>query len=292
MVTKTEKISIESLIKETNEIPTQPIYILKLLKLTSDIRTFSSDLVSHLAQDQGLASKIIGLARLKSKSTHIRASHIQQSIQRLGYQLVQNEVEVDLAKKYSHAVIPVKNHRLNTYWRLSIKTALVAKELAKLTNYEDYEMAFFAGLAHNLGRVILALRDIKTFEEIETLLKEGALSGREAEIEKLGFELNELGASFLLRGHMPEAVVEIIRKQNYAAYKDYLDPKLQKILVFAKFVAAALMDDGESTSKMWLRAQEHLKEIDLTLSYDEWTETINMLFLKILAFEDRVFVQR
>lgn len=291
MTTNAAFQKMDKWINETNEFPKHPVALLKLMKMTNDVATFSSDLVKELAQDQKLAEQIVQISRVKEKKAltgTIKASDIQRSIQRLGYELVQNEVEISLLKRYSKVISRLKNFKLLSVWKQSLRTALIAKELSKLSKYDSYEMSLFLGMNHKIGKIVTAFRDPKAFEEIEELIEQGH-SEKGAELIVLGFDHNIFGAKLLRAWGAPEKIVNIVKTYNDL---EQHDTELNRIFKFASFIASSIMDKNNSASSMWYTAQEHLKKLGIDYKFEEWQNKVNSLFIKILEIEDRVLMQQ
>ena len=101
------------------------------------------------------------------------------------------------------------------YWRHSIGTAILTREILSLTDqqFED-EADYVAGLLHNLGKLILAITFPVLFEEIYQ--KKHARIGDFILMEKkiVGWDHAKIGAYYLWNHHISDEIVEAIHWHN------------------------------------------------------------------------------
>ena len=101
------------------------------------------------------------------------------------------------------------------YWRHSIGTAILTREILALTDqqFED-EADYVAGLLHNLGKLILAITFPVLFEEIYQKKYERIEDFLLMEKNIVGWDHAKIGAYYLWNHHISDEIVEAIHWHN------------------------------------------------------------------------------
>ena len=272
-------------------LPKRPDLMLRLLEMTASVDTLSLDVVSTLAQDPELSANIIRQARLKldSRVNQITNKQLQQSIPRLGYDFVQTAIEVNCFKRFLKCLRPSANQDLINELRHSLRAAFIAKRLSRLSGFTQYNYAFFAGLMHNMGKIIIGLQDPRIFQEISNMSQRG-LDEKSAELILMGFEHNEISAKLVESWALPDIISKVIRCfEHPALLQEEEEKKLADILRLSKYIAKALNDKEKSPRSLMPRIREHLLSLADNFSDEDLQEEITDLYIKTLSMEDRVF---
>lgn len=86
------------------------------------------------------------------------------------------------------------------FWQHSLRCALVARGLAADLAYDDVERAYFAGLLHDIGKLMLHMGFPDVYDSFEMLPPSNHPSGgRQFELEKFGVTHDEIGAWVIRR---------------------------------------------------------------------------------------------
>jgi len=101
------------------------------------------------------------------------------------------------------------------YWRHSIGTAILTREILSLTDQEfEDEADYVAGLLHNLGKLILAITFPVLFEEIYQKKHEKIGDFLLMEKKIVGWDHAKIGAYYLWNHHISDEIVEAIHWHN------------------------------------------------------------------------------
>lgn len=287
---------VEDWVTETinsGSLPKRPDLMLKLLEMTSNVDTFSNDVVNTLALDEELSANIIRHARIKLdlRAKQISNKQLQLSIQRLGYDFVQGAIEVDCVKRFLKCLRPTNNQQLIAELRNSLRTAFIAKNIARIVGYSNHDYAFFAGLMHNMGKIIIGLREPRIQTEMHNMINRG-MDEKSAELILVGVEHNEIGAKLVEAWELPSRISDVIRYHEHPSLlKDEESRKLGNILRLSKYIAAALNDKEKSPRSLVNKSGEYLRVLGKEESDETVLEIIKELYIKTLSMEDRVFTQ-
>lgn len=288
-LTKDHKTSkkLDEMVEKTVELPQRQHLLYNLMNLTNDVRTFSSDLINRLVEADDLAAVIVEKAKV-SGSTKINAHQLKLSVQKLGYGLVQNEVQESLAKEYVKIYFNNEDQSLKLLIRKSVRLAFVAKELSRILHLNSPTISFFAGMNYYIGEMVLALREPRRFKEFEKLIAKG-VDYKTAEMAAVGFDMNELAAKMLEKFKLPEKLIDVISHKNKLTEVKAQNTKEAILLKFAVYVATMLGNKKTSPQAMWVRAHDFLLKLDIEMKSDDWVEEIKLLYIRLLEQEYKLY---
>lgn len=284
---------LQELSSETKEFPNKQLLIYNLMRMTNDVNTFDTELINYLAEDRELANLIIEKARLGARLSRatISASQLKQSIKRLGYGFVHNEVQNRFARQYVDVYYQTKNEHVKTLIKKSVRLAFVAKGIAKMLNYSNEAQCFCAGINYYIGDMILGLRDEISQKEVLKMQAQG-LDKKSAELSVLGFEAGELAARKLQEWLMPDHIVNVVRHNTDVTEVKDPNYKIAIIMKFAEFVNEALLDKKAGPHSMWDKAYEYLAKLGHKMEIDQWSDQIRLTYIQLLETEHALYQRK
>ena len=278
-----------SWIKETDELPSNQYLYYQLLKMTGNVNTFSDNIAKLIVGDAQIRDSIIEKARLsKAPFTRSKTYQVKQSIQRLGFNQIHDEVEIGFFKKYFQAVQVNQATHLAHLLRSMIRKALIAEFIAQLTNYKDPALAFITGLNYQVGQMVIGLRNPDIYSYIESRVEKGA-NLMETELSLLGFDSSELSVRMIQKWKLAPDLMEIAQNHQDLHRCRKTDKDLVNIISLASYIADYLKDTSNGIQSMWQFAEPYLASLDTAMTVEEWKKSMQALFLKIIAIEERVF---
>jgi len=152
-------------------------------------------------------------------------------------------------------------------WKHSVGVALASSVTAEMIRLPNGNLAFTAGLLHDIGKVVLNDYVAAEFAEICRLVTEQPMSFVEAEHQVLGFSHQEIGARMGEKWQLPEPIILSIRYHH-----DPGELRPPDSLVDAVYLAnciCLLLGIGVGEDGLCTRADEevmerhHLQEVDL-----------------------------
>ena len=286
---------LDEMVEQTNEFALKQHLFYNLLRLTSDVQTFRTDLVGYLANDVKLAKAIVKKAKQMSKrntslflTTKITRSDLRKSIEDIGYGAVHNELQAHYAKQYIDLYNSRKEAELKQQVKKSVRMAFLAVEIAKLVKYKDITSVFFAAMNYHIGEMVLFMRDQKRYHEYKKLVQKG-LAEKTAELVSFGFDLGELASKMLTRWQMPEHITDVIANKENPEEIRYENKQLNMILKFTSYMMKAMETKTASPKSLWSLASDYLEKFETKMDADEWQEAIKAIFIKVLETEYSLF---
>ncbi len=134
-------------------LPVMPQILSKLLNLCQRDEAGLGELAKLIAHDAGMTVKVLNVA---NGAAYNRSSHkvgLMQALSMLGVEMTKTLViSESIFQTFSSLA---RSANLEGYWVHALKTAVIARELAKKMSYPHSEEAYLAGLLHDTGRLAL-----------------------------------------------------------------------------------------------------------------------------------------
>ncbi|MDA0773000.1 MAG: HDOD domain-containing protein [Cyanobacteria bacterium] len=284
---------LQEMATQTKEFPSTQLLIYKLMRLTNDVTTFDTELINYLSEDTELASLIIQKAKIgvKLPGLTISQNQLKQSIKRLGYGFVYNQVQKRFAREYVQVYYNTDNQHIKTLVKKSVRLAYIAKGIAKMINYDNEAQCFCAGINYYVGEMILGLRDRIAHNEIVKMQQQG-FDKKAAELSVLGFDTGELAARKLEEWLLPDHIVNVVRNHdNPVNVKDH-NYKIAILMKFAEFVNDALLNKQSGPHAMWDKAYDYLAKLDSRMTIDQWSNQIRLIYIQLLETEHALYQRK
>lgn len=196
-------------IKAFKRLPILPQVLIRLIEICNDENINLQELSRILAMDAGLTSRVLYLANSSYYRNQEKISHIDQALLRMGRKTVKNLI-------FSAAVHQVfkNNHghdalHLKKFWRHSLLSAIIARLLANKTGYREPEQAFFAGMVHDMGRLVLSANFPDAYKELLDINPNESQKLLDEE-RKIGAPHTEVGAWLLSQWNIDSFTVDAV----------------------------------------------------------------------------------
>lgn len=205
------KEKIEEILKDSNKLPPMSNVVIKVLELLRDPAVSINQLATEISKDPVITASIIKL----SNSAYYRASKpirtVQESLMTLGTQTVKEMILVSASKAVLHKDLKGYALEAEEVWAHSLVVALLSSKISvhkKLNITKD--LAFTAGLLHDIGKVILAQFFPYHILDIRNDLKHMNSTFTELERKYFGYDHQEVGVQVLTAWNFPEELVEVV----------------------------------------------------------------------------------
>jgi HD-like signal output (HDOD) protein/signal transduction histidine kinase len=136
-------------------LPAMPQILIKLIELLQADDAGMPELAALIAKDAGMTSKILSVANSSAYQRHSRAVGLEQALVSLGTDMIKtlviSESVFQTFSNFPHS----GSTDLRAFWKGSLTTAVIARDIARAMDYPHVEEAYLAGLLHNVGRLAL-----------------------------------------------------------------------------------------------------------------------------------------
>src|SRR5262249_2582419 len=186
------EVGAEVMARET--LPTIPTVLAKSLQLDDAETASGKELIAVIERDQALTGKMLRLANSAFFGQSRKVATIPRAVVLLGFSTVRN---LALGVKVWDALgSGIAKTRLEELWSHAVAVAAAGRRLATRLGGGDPDEAFTAGLLHDVGRLVLAMR----FRDDYWRAVGGAEEGNDLETlerELIGVDHAEVGAWIL-----------------------------------------------------------------------------------------------
>ncbi len=193
--------------KYFKELPVIPAVASRIMSIAEDNIDISfKELEEIVSVDPMLTIKILKIANSALYARQNEIVNLQMAISLLGFKNIKSLVILLTASKFSKEL---KNKDiLNDFWKHSIATAFISKHIiVRKKDRKNEEIAFLAGLLHDIGQVALFQRYP---DQYRTFLIDQSGKGTAEDIEQslFGTDHCNLGGYILERWNFPDVYVK------------------------------------------------------------------------------------
>jgi diguanylate cyclase (GGDEF)-like protein/putative nucleotidyltransferase with HDIG domain len=227
------------LAREVDSLPSISVVVVRLLQLTRDDTTSIDDLVKLVETDPALGMAVLRRVNSAAYGLRNKIATLKQAVIILGFTSIRAiAVEVLL---YEQVVRRVDTHFDSlSYWRHSLAVAYLSRTMARQLGYPDADIAYSAGLLHDIGKIIMEAYGRISYSSIIPQLQESACSAYEAELRLVGVGHDALGGYFCARWEFPRQITLAVglHHQRFAALDlEAHERMLIAIVALANFMA-------------------------------------------------------
>lgn len=203
-------LQLDEILRKTQDLPSLPKAALLVIQETDRAEASASSVAALIGQDQAITARVLRLANSAYFGLSRQVKDLQEAVVILGMRNVRNLAIV--ASTFPWLMRPLKGYKLGPkqMWTHSFCVAVAAKDLAQKTKLVDPDVAFTAGLLHNIGKVVLS---VWIENKIETMMNFAArenITFDQMERRVLGFSHADVGAHLAEQWNLPQVFVETI----------------------------------------------------------------------------------
>lgn len=193
---------------ELERLPSIPHALIKLLAIVHDPQVEFSQITQIIQSDPALTTRIMSVANSGAYYQWNESKDFHRMVVALGLNRVKN-IAINSAVQQFFSQFNVDDKGLlSGFWKSSLNTACMAKNLAHITGYPNEDEAYVAGLLHKVGELICLMHDADEYLEQNNKLLSGNHTDTltEFEAKKSKMETAFIGSS------IPEIGAWIIQK--------------------------------------------------------------------------------
>ncbi|MGI6435208.1 MAG: HDOD domain-containing protein [Syntrophomonadaceae bacterium] len=204
------RFNMDDIIAAVNDLPALPHVVFQIMDLTDDPRATAQDVGKVISQDQGLTAKVLRLANSAYYGYSRKVATASEATVLLGFATIRSIV-------IAASMSDILNRELTGYalgpgdlWKHSFGTAMASRYIAQKSRFEAIEVAYTAGLLHDIGKVILNKFMKEIYHEVVEEATQCQISFLEAEKRVLGFNHALIGSRVARKWKLPADIVEAI----------------------------------------------------------------------------------
>ncbi len=238
-------------------LPTLPEVVTLLSELLRDERSSATDIEQAVRIDPAITANLIRSANSVYYSGCTPIISIREAVARIGMQRV---YEVAIGSSLKRAIpkrLPGYGISGQKFWSHCIATACIAEALAKEVKLDSADMAFTAGLLHDVGQLVIG----NFLDEMMPESNWWTFGTHSDEKQTLGCNHNEVGGEIATKWNLPTVVKQTCRwHHEFASTPKDCDVNLVAVVHLANaFAYIADFTGGSCMGEVFdPQAQQHL----------------------------------
>lgn len=195
------------------QLPPLPEAVVAMVSTLDEGKASIRDVAGLLQRDQALTARVLRLANSAFYGVPGRVASAHDAVNLIGLRSLRSLVATAaLAQSFAQPRATALN--LGVFWRHTVAVAFAARSLAA-AHALDEEMAYTAGLLHDVGRLALAAHFPQAHGALLQAGRQGLPGGRRLERRLLGTDHAEVGAIVAEHWHLPNPVVVVIARHHH-----------------------------------------------------------------------------
>ncbi len=156
LAAQVEALVLKRIEANTLELPTMPITAMKALDQLKKPNFTFKGIAATLEFDPMLVARVLKMASSAAYATGGKTPSLSDALARIGEKGVKTIIVEAAAEKIFNSRNAKIMESAKRVWRHSLAVAMLARDIAALTNGKDAEAAYLAGLLHDVGKPIVA----------------------------------------------------------------------------------------------------------------------------------------
>jgi putative nucleotidyltransferase with HDIG domain len=217
---------VQEIVANSRSLPSLPLVLNRILELINNDNSNVRELESLIKRDQSLSCRVLAAANSAYYGTTQKVETVGRAVVVLGFQKVREFCLGAGLMGLLGRSMSLDEDEAEAMWKHSLATAEAASSVARRSGIVDPELAFTAGLLHDLGKVVLAVYLTETY---------GPLKGRTWRDAEMVLDLDhqDLGLALAEQWGLPPSLAECMARHHCP------DPSL----TYAELVAAIHVAD-------------------------------------------------
>jgi putative nucleotidyltransferase with HDIG domain len=202
---------VAEVLRNVKTLPTLPDVAVRLIEMGDNPSVSTTELAELVEEDVALATRLLKLVNSPFFGVRREVESVQQALMILGMSNLRSLVLSGAALELFDRTGSVGTFSRKEFWIHSVAVAGAARTIAAKKRVVDPEVAFTAGLIHDMGKVVVDRYMHREFERIVRGSEEPGVTMREAEQAVLGVSHAEIGHHLASHWNLPDILCEAVR---------------------------------------------------------------------------------
>lgn len=204
-------VSISEVVRQAAALPSAPWLLPKLMERLGDSDSAADQVESLIRMDTGLASGTLRLANSAYFNNLIPCDSLSDAIVRLGFREIYRLATMKIVSAWLSTPVEGYGWEPGDLYRHSLTVAVAADLLAKETDAVPSEIAYTAGLLHDVGKLALAFVYSSRFDAVRQHQAAEQCPWRVAEHHVFGFDHTDVAGELLESWKFPSTLIDVVR---------------------------------------------------------------------------------
>jgi putative nucleotidyltransferase with HDIG domain len=202
--------AVEAFLYDHQCLNAMPENSIRILKMMQDVNFGMKQLAKLIEQDAAIAAKVIQTVNSAAYARANRITQLDRATVYLGFKTVKEIVVATTVQSVCRPVT-IGKYAIRDLWDHSVGVAVLCREFANRSKAVDPELAFLAGILHDIGLLLSAQSEVGTSSEVFEDAADQKTPFMEVEKSYFGFDHCELGDRLAAGWNFPAEVAAAIR---------------------------------------------------------------------------------
>ena len=210
----------ESILEQLHDLPSLPEIYIRVSGLLNNEKSTAQQIGDAVQSDPSLTSKILKVVNSAYYGLSQPVTSIPQTASLLGRERLGS---ILLGTAVKGLFSDMVNFSLDDFWKHSVKTAIISRQLAIQNSFiDDHEALFTAGLLHDIGRLVIAKTSPMQLFTVDSLIRKQGKDPLAAEVEVFGFSHADVGEVLLQAWNLPELLIQCVSNHHQTDHQGML----------------------------------------------------------------------
>ena len=216
LATELEAILTRRIEADQLVLPTMPAVALEVQAILDDEEAGMKEVARAMEKDPVLAARVVKMASSAAFASAGKKPTLDAALARLGAKVIKNLL-VEVA---AQRLFVSRNNRINGQlrglWEHSVAVGLLARDAMATTHAPDAEVAYLAGLLHDVGKPVVATILLELERQLTDVYQRNWIDSGEW-LEVVGRVHRPVGLALAERWKLPEPIAAGIKAGEYHA---------------------------------------------------------------------------
>jgi putative nucleotidyltransferase with HDIG domain len=261
-------VTLEQLVGKGQELPSLPQIYLRVAEQLEDETSTVQQIGDTVQDDPAIATRILKMVNSAYYGLPNQVASVTQSVSLLGRERLKHILLGSVLRGVFSSGQDNPAFSMQVFWQHSIKTAIIARELARqVREIEEPESMFTAGLLHDIGKLLLFNKYPERMLAAEECTIQKRVDVLSAELSQVGFTHTAVGEALMQHWGLPQLLINCATRHHEIAH-DGPDRHATHLIYLANQLSHYVppLDDDETKDILhdienWEMGQFSLKQI-------------------------------
>lgn len=246
---------LKKIILTTGDLPPMPVVATKVLQLVESGKADAAEISKAISSDPAVSARILKISNSTFYGCRRKIQTLSEAVVVLGHNTLKGLAVAASVKEIYKPSGLIEN----MLWEHSFGAALAARIIAGHVSHVSVDEAFLAGLFHDLGKIIMNLREKEKFRTVIERCYNEMLMFEEVERTVFPYTHAELGGFVLEKWNLPESLITAVMLHHTFEFPDPDDVCLRNLTAVASLADLVCV-------KLGIGTRATMDELDLNQS--------------------------
>ena len=241
-------VTLEQLVGKGQELPSLPEIYLRVAEQLEDETATVEQIGDTVQHDPAITSRVLKMVNSAYYGLPNQVASVAQSVSLLGRERLKHILIGSVLRGVFSSGQDNPAFSMQVFWQHSIKTAIIARELARhVREIEEPDSMFTAGLLHDIGKLQLFNKFPERMLAAEEYTMQKRVDVLSAELNQVGLTHTAVGEALMQHWGLPQLLIDCATRHHEVVH-DGPDRHATHLIYLANQLSHYVppLDDGET----------------------------------------------